>query len=87
MSDKEEKETDKVNEPGAVYPSREIRVFKSFEEQEAYEMKKMAELSSLEILQQLRKFINIAYGMHGYDPNNLPKEHSIRIVEGSRLIK
>ena len=69
----------KVNEPLSAY-GRPMRIFKSFEEQEAYELKQMAALSSEQILQQLRKFINIAYAMHGYDPNNLPKKHFIKIV-------
>lgn len=41
----------------------------------------MAALNSEQILQQLRKFINIAYAMHGYDPNNLPQSHSIKITQ------
>jgi hypothetical protein len=55
-------------------------VFHSFEEQEEYEISEMSKLTSIEILQQLRKFINIAYGLKGYDPNNLPKKHSIKIL-------
>jgi hypothetical protein len=62
----------KLKEPEVAYESRKIRVFHSFEE--------MSKLTSIEILQQLRKFINIAYGLKGYDPNNLPKKHSIKIL-------
>jgi hypothetical protein len=72
-----------VNEPIAEYKSREIKFFGSFEEQEEYELKQMALLSSQEILEQMRKSINIAYGMHGYDPENLPKVHTVRIIKGS----
>lgn len=62
------------------YETRKIRVFHSFEEQEEYETSEMSKLTPVEILQQLRKFINIAYGLKGYDPNNLPKKHSIKIL-------
>jgi hypothetical protein len=70
----------KLKEPEVDYESRKIRVFHSFEEQEEYEISEMSKLTSIEILQQLRKFINIAYGLKGYDPNNLPKKHSIKIL-------
>ena len=80
MQNEEKKDTNKVNEPAAAYHKKQIQIFNSFEEQEAYELKKMAGLSPIEILQQLRQFINIAYGMHGYDPNNLPTKHSIKII-------
>lgn len=70
-----------LKEPSATYGERKIRVFKSFEEQEAYELNQMASLNSEQILQQLRKFINVAYAMHGYDPNNLPHRHSIKIIQ------
>lgn len=69
-----------VAEPVIDYKKRKIHIFKSFEEQEQYELIEMAALSSLEILEQLRSFINIAYGMHGYNPDNLPKKHSIKII-------
>ncbi len=69
-----------VNEPLAVYGTNRIQIFKSFEEQADYELKQMAALSSEQILQQLRKFINSAYGMHGYNPDNLPKEHFVKII-------
>lgn len=72
----------KVNEPLAGFKTSRIKVFKSFDEQAAHELKEMAALGSLEILQQLRKFINIAYGMHGYSPDNLPKKHFIKIISG-----
>ncbi len=72
----------KVNEPIAALKASRIKVFKSFEEQAAYELKEMAALSSVQILQQLRKFINIAYGMHGYSPDSLPKKHFIKIISG-----
>ena len=75
-----DKNTNEVNEPAASYSSREIHLFHSFEEQEALELKKMAALSPLEILQHLRPSINIAYGMHGYNPDNLPVEHRITII-------
>jgi len=81
VQNQKDKEDPKVNEPGTLYKSREIHIFSSFEEQEAYEMGKMAELSSQQILEQLYQFITIAYGMHGYDPNNLPNKHSVKIIK------
>jgi hypothetical protein len=54
-------------------------VFNSFEEQEAYERWEMAKLSPEQTLIQLRKFINIAYGMYGYNPSDLPIKHDIEI--------
>jgi hypothetical protein len=81
MGGKEKKDPTKINEPVApAYKSREIRIFNSVEEQETYELQQMAALSPLEILQQLRSFINHAYSMHGYDPDKLPLIHKIQIV-------
>jgi len=80
----EDNSDNNVNDPAAAYGSN-FRIFNSFEEQEEYELKQMASLSSKEVLQQLRMLINTAYGMHGYDPNNLPKVHSIRIIKGELL--
>lgn len=76
------KDESKVNEPLAVFKTSRIKIFNSFDEQAAYELKEMATLSSVQILQQLRKFINIAYGMHGYNPDSLPKKHFIKIISG-----
>jgi hypothetical protein len=77
------KQINEVNEPAVDYSAGKIRSFNSFEEQEEYELKQMAALDPKQILEQLRKFINIAYGMHGYDPQNLPLIHSIRIIKNS----
>ena len=63
------------------------QIFNSFEELKAYELNEMAKLSSIEILTQLRKFINIAYGMQGYDPNKLPIKHTIKIIIPNSIIK
>jgi hypothetical protein len=80
MAKNKKHKTNELKEPAVVY-DREIHIFNSFKEQEDYELKQMAMLSPIEILQQLRKFINIAYGMHGYDPDKLPKKHTIKIIE------
>ena len=64
----------------AAYGTNHVRVFNSFEEQASYELSQLAALSSEQILQQLRKFINIAYGMHGYNPDKLPKKHFVKII-------
>ncbi len=71
----------KAEEPSSVYKKRTIKIFHSFEEQEEFELQQMALLKPIELLQHLRRLINFAYGMHGYDPNNLPKKHSIRIIK------
>jgi hypothetical protein len=59
---------------------REFKIFASFEEQEAFEYSQMQQLSGKERLMQMRQFINIAYGMHGYDPDNLPTIHTVKIL-------
>lgn len=71
-----EENKNNLNEPIVPY-TRSLQIFHSFEEQEAYNLKEMASFSPLESLQHLRKCINLAYGMHGFDPNNLPKKHTI----------
>ncbi len=78
---KEKKENkDQVNEPLAIYGNN-LRFFQSFEEQEKAELEEMASLSSVEILQHLRRFINTAYGMHGYNPDVLPSKHNISNIK------
>lgn len=71
-----------VDEPSLAYEKSKTRVviFKSFEEQEEYNRIQMAKLTPLERLQQLRKMINVAYGMYGYNPDNLPTKHKITIL-------
>ena len=70
----------KVSEPKSSYQKSTLRVFNSFEEQNLYELKEMASLTPLELLQRMRAYINLAYGMRGYNPENLPKKHFIRIL-------
>ncbi len=81
MTEIQSEENNSLNEPSLPYAQPKIRVFHSFEEQEEYEFREMAKRSGLEILSQMRGFINIAYGMHGYDPAHLPTVHSFRIVK------
>lgn len=69
-----------VKEPISSLKKSNIKIFHSFEEQEEHELQQMAKLSPEEVLIHLRKLINLAYGMHGYNPNNLPKKHFIRII-------
>ncbi len=69
-----------VNEPSVNYQKRDLVFFNSFEEMNQHDREEMAKLSPLECLQQLRQLINLAYGLHGYDPDNLPKKHSIEII-------
>ena len=85
MNEEEKKEEIKENsqeaqEPSINYGKRTIRIYKSFEEQAEEELKYMASLSPLETLMEMRKMINLAYGLHGFDPNNIPKKHSIKLV-------
>ena len=68
-----------AKEPTVAYGANRIKIFQSFEEQAAFELEQMAKLSSIEILQQLRQLINVAYGMKGYNPENLPTKHTITI--------
>ncbi len=77
-----DKKTLTTNEPAKLYKNRDFQIFNSFEDQETYKLEQMAKLSSEDILKQMRKLINLAYGMHGFDPNNLPKKHTIKIVSG-----
>lgn len=75
------KKNETVEEPIASYATRSIRVFSSHEEQAHYELEQMAKFSSIEILQQMRKLINLAYGMHGFDSSKLPQQHTIKIIK------
>lgn len=78
---KTSEDENKVNEPLASFTEKKsIVIFKSFEEQEDYNRAQMAKLTPLERMQHLRKMINLAYGMYGYDPNNLPTKHKITIL-------
>ncbi len=70
-----------VNEPSVAYGKRSIHIFESFEDQANYELQEMAKLTSEQILQQLRKFINVAYAMHGYSTDHLPDKHCIKIIK------
>ena len=76
----EEKKQNQANEPQPAY-SRPFKIFNSFEEQQEYELSEMSKLTGEEILKQMRQMINVAYGMHGYDPMNLPKKHDIVIIQ------
>lgn len=68
-------------EPVNGYPKHSVKIVGSHSELDNESMEKMALLNPVEILQQLRQLINLAYGMHGYDPNNLPKKHTIKIIK------
>ena len=57
---------------------RTLTFFNSFDEMENQLRKDALTLTPIERLQQLRQLINVAYGMHGFDPNNLPKKHCIK---------
>jgi hypothetical protein len=74
-------EENNLREPSASYSvKKSVIIFKSFEEQDEYNRIQMANLTPYERLLQLRKMINLAYGMHGYDPDNLPTKHKLTIL-------
>ena len=78
MEDKNKQ--NKLNDPQASY-QRPLKIFNSFEEQQEYELDEMAKLTGEDILRQMRQMINVAYGMHGYDPTNLPEKHDIIFIQ------
>jgi hypothetical protein len=79
----QEDNINELNEPNIGYGN--FSFYQSFEEQETASLHAMALLTPLERLQQLRKLINTAYGMHGFNPNKLPQRHSIKIILGEAL--
>ncbi|MBL7889647.1 MAG: hypothetical protein JNL24_08845 [Bacteroidia bacterium] len=62
------------------YSDNKFRIMNSHEELDLYELKRMAGLSPVQLLTEMRQLINLAYGMHGFDPTDLPKKHSIKII-------
>lgn len=58
-----------------------IKIYNSFEEQKEDEARQLAALSSNELMLALRKLINFSFGLSGFDINNLPKKHTIKISE------
>jgi hypothetical protein len=84
MSSKKLKKKNRISsdakEPLMVYNANSVRVFNSFDHQADWERSEMAKLNGYECLLRLRQYINIAYQMHGFDPDSLPHNHSIKIV-------
>ena len=78
--EKDDDKPNKVDEPEIVYGKKSLRIYNSFEEQREDELKYMASLTPTERLMEMRKLINLAYGLHGFDPANLPEKHTIKIV-------
>ncbi len=76
---KSKKMKNEVNESAVGYGSNLV-FFNSFAEMNEYDREQMALLSPEECLKQLRQLINLAYGMHGYNPNKLPKTHNIKVI-------
>ncbi|MBY0427251.1 MAG: hypothetical protein K2Q22_16570 [Cytophagales bacterium] len=79
----EGQDTDNAKDPQPEYLHSRLRFFKSFEEMNEYDAKQMAALSPLECLIRLRHNINLAYGMHGYDPENTPAIRHIQMISYS----
>ncbi len=79
----QEENKNELNEPIVGYSN--FNFFQSFEEQETASLQAMALLTPIERLQQMRQLINLAYGMHGFDPHNLPKQHTLKIISGETL--
>ena len=82
-----ENEDDNVNDYIPDYGEKTLRIFKSFEDQNNYEREQMAKLTPIELLQNLRRYINIAYGMHGFDPDNLPEKHTLTFYKNNERSK
>ena len=57
-----------------------IRIYKSFEEADQADRIYMANLTPVQTLEQMRMFINKAFGMKGFDPSDLPIERNIKII-------
>jgi len=64
---------------------RTITFYNSFEEQEDDSRKQLAMLSSSELLLALRKIINMNFRLTGFDIDNLPKKHTIKIIQYQSL--
>lgn len=64
---------------------RSIKFYNSFEEQEEDSRSQLAMLSSSELMIALRKLINMNFGMSGFNINNLPKKHTIKIIQYQSL--
>lgn len=71
--------TKKVEDIAALYQKTEIQVYNSYSDKLSQDLIYVAGLNPLQRLQQLRQLINLAYGMHGYDPENIPTLHRISI--------
>ena len=57
-----------------------LTFFNSQEEKEEIDLIRMRNMSHEERMIELRQCINLAYGMHGYDPLNLPKKHTLTFI-------
>jgi hypothetical protein len=63
----------------------ELKFYNSHEEQEEDRSREMSKFSGLENLINLRRLINISYGMHGYDPNKPTGLHNLIFTERERF--
>lgn len=59
---------------------RPQQVYNLFEDLETQELIHMLSLKPAQRFAELRRFINTAYRMRGYDPDSLPKKRRIVIV-------
>jgi hypothetical protein len=57
-----------------------LSFFNSQEEKEELDLMRMRNLSHEERMMEMRQCINVAYGMHGFDPSNLPQKHKITFI-------
>ena len=60
---------------------RTITFYNSFEEQEEDRRRQQAALTTNELMLSLRKLINFNFGLKGFDIDNLPKKHCIKISD------
>ena len=71
---------------GSVPKKRgELKIYTSREEMEEDRYSEMAKRTGLENLINLRRLINISYGMHGYDPNKSSGPHNITFPDRERF--
>lgn len=62
-------------------PKRKLTFFKSIEDKNLDDLKAMRASTFEERMLQLRADINLAYGMYGFDPENLPTKHFLTFIQ------
>lgn len=60
--------------------NHKLKFYSSQEELDEAELKRMREMTPEERMREMRLHINLAYGLHGFDPNNLPTKHTLTFI-------